>query len=279
MVKADDFENGSLSSGESFNPYANGKSITSSFGHTGTHSVDTYITQNYGGVGFVISGSVINSGEIYVSWWEYAQQNNAPYGILYAEWHLICRGTSNSQGSATTRFGWEPTDPNCFGGCTKGANTFYDEGTGVYPNWALYGGGGNIMTGQWVQYEAHLKANDPGQNNGDAELFQNGKLLMQVNQSSANVDNRCPTGGCGNFVGTMDFTNADLLIGDEWGALWVSPDGSPQDQNMAACHGDPPNIWNNYDPNTAYTAQQMCPPNGIIPYFHIYVDDVIVLKK
>jgi hypothetical protein len=288
LVTTDNFESGSLPPGQGFYGGSNQESINCSFAHTGNCSLDTYVTHSYGGIGLIINGNYINSREIYVSFWQYSQQNNPGYGLAYTDWYMLDR---TQPGVMETIPDWEiPGSGPCgeskaatsYGGCDPAQVSFYNAGYSPLPNWSLYLGTQSELLGQWVQYEFHLKENDPGQANGDWEWYQNGRLIEQVNSSTQSP--RCPGGayyngppqslsGCGNFVGNYDASTAALYIGGDWGD---DIPGTGDNENIAACVGGI-NIYTS--PPTPLTPQQACPPNGNIPYWHDYIDDVIVLKK
>lgn len=267
LVDAQGFESGAFNAHETAYGAGNSETIDQANAHTGTHSLDTYVTHSYGGLGMVLSGSAINSRTVYVSFWQYAQQANPGYGLQYTDWYMVVRDDRP----------YTETNPNrevsngCLGGCQSAATSFYNQGAG-YPNWALYTGETTLNEGRWVQHEFLIKENDPGATNGVFKEWLNGKLLQDVDNTQ--VSSRCPSAGCGDFVGTLDMSTANLWIGGDWGAIYATtPGGSPKNQNMAACSGGYAST------GVAATAQQLCPPNGMIPDWHDYIDDVIVLKQ
>jgi hypothetical protein len=275
LVDVNGFEssaNNGLNSGESFYGGGNKESRNCSFAHSGNCSIDTYVTASYQGLGIVLSGSVINNRETYVSFWQYTAWNNPGSGGLYGDWYITDRVDSVSRDSLDPD--WNvPGGTGCVWGCNPGSITFFQNNpttsTGPAP-WAIYGGYWNEDLGQWVQYEVHLKVNDPGTDNGRMDIYQNGQLMLSVYSGAPGINtSRCPVfngqNDCGYFVGSQDFTKANLFIPGDWGALTDS--GSSQYVGQPCKYGG------------GYTADQECPPNGIIPYFHIYVDDVMVLTK
>lgn len=279
LVDAQGFESGSFNSGESAYGGTNSETISTANNHTGTHSLDSYITHSYGGLGMVLAGASIASRTVYVSWWQYVQQANPGYGVSYTDWYMAVRGKPNG---VWINSDWEVPNgyngDNCLAACNPAQVSFYAGGTGAGdPNFGLYMNYASYPLGSWVQYEVYIKANDPGSDNGEFKLYQNGVLLESV--SNANDGNtRCPDVGgvyeCGNFVGNEDMTNQQLWIGGDWGADYVTTlGGSPQNQDMSACSGG------YFATGQAGTADQLCPPSGTIPYFHIYIDDVIVMKQ
>jgi hypothetical protein len=269
LLKAEGFESGSLTDGESFWGGANTESLTNSSSHSGGHSMDTYVTHSYQGIGMKLNGDFVNSRDIYLSWWQYAENNNPGYGLAYTDWYMMGRDNGLLIADWQSTLGWP------LGAENPAQMSFFAQGENppAQPNFAIYEHGPfDEHLGEWVQYEVHLKANDPGADNGDFEIYANGVLWQQVNKYT--ISDRCPTfngvSDCGNFTGNVDVAKTDLWVGGDWGSIKL--DGS--NQNIDACVGglDP---WS----NQTYTAQQLCPPNGIIPHFHIFIDDVIVLRS
>lgn len=262
LVTTDNFESSSLPAGQGFYRASNEESINCSFAHSGNCSLDTYVTHSYGGLGFIINGNYINSRETYVSFWQYVQDSNPGYGLEYADWFMTVRSI---HGTDSLEPNWEVSGhPACIACQMAFFQNNANRSTGPAP-WSMYSPLGlfNLQLGQWVQYEIHLKVNDPGTDNGEMQIYQNGQLMESVYKGAPDVNtSRCPVFNgvhdCGYFVGDQDFTNANLLIPGDWGA--ITPSGG--NQNMTAC-----------------TPASSCPPNGNIPYFHLFIDDVIVLKK
>jgi hypothetical protein len=245
LVTTDSFENGSLPAGQGFYNGGNAESINCSFAHTGNCSLDTYVTDSYGGVGLIINGNYINSRETYVSFWQYTTWSGQG-GPLYGDWYITDRLDPATSDSLNPD--WNvPGGNGCTDECNPASITFFQNNpstsTGPAP-WAIYGGLWNEDLNQWVQYEVHLKVNDPGTDNGRMDIYQNGQLMLSVYKGAPGINtSRCPVfngqNDCGYFVGNQDFTNANLWIPGDWGVT----DGSS------------------------------------FPPFNIYIDDVIVLKK
>jgi hypothetical protein len=245
LVTTDNFESGSLPAGQSFYGGSNPETIDCSFAHTGSCSLDTYVTHSYGGLGLVINGNYINSRETYVSFWQYTAWSNAG-GPEYTDWYITNRLDPISRDSLTPN--WQvPGGFGCSFACNPSSISFFQSNpstsTGPAP-WAIYGGSWNEGLNQWVQYEVHLRVNDPGTDNGRMDIYQNGQLMLSVYKGAPGINtSRCPVfngqNDCGYFVGNQDFTNADLWIPGDWGVVGV----------------------------------------GSFPPFSVYTDDVIVLKK
>jgi hypothetical protein len=277
-VDVQGFESGRYNPGEA--PYGASDTetiINSSTGcHTGTHCLDTYVNHSYGGIGMVLSGAKINSRTTYTSMWMYIQGNNPPFGVAYTDWYWFTRTTSPP--AVAINANWlgllasdcqAPLGTRAYGGCVNPAATMFLNGVNGAPNGAAYGGEVVPALNQWNQYEVYLKISDPNQDNGEMDVYLNGRRVFHL--AHPWVEGTCPldplTGqrDCSYMSGRYDASQALMRIGGDWGA--VIP-GNGSNQNMAACIG-----------GNGHTAQQVCPPNGNIPAFHIYIDDVIVLKK
>ncbi|HEV2382521.1 MAG TPA: hypothetical protein VG206_22365, partial [Terriglobia bacterium] len=161
---------------------------------------------------------------------------------------------------------WQPPG-GCIAACNPAQTSFFAQGINGAANGAQYEPQENELLGQWVQYEVYLKASDPNTDNGVMQVYQNGQLWWTV--SNQTRGDRCPkfngNHDCGSMTGPYDASQIALDIGGDWGAI---NGDTGNNQNMAAC-----TAWG------GHTVQQVCPPNGNIPYFHIYIDDVIVLKQ
>jgi hypothetical protein len=288
LVDAQGFESGSLDSDEAFGGSANSITIDTNNAHSGTHSLDTYVTRSYSPwLGMKVKGASVNSRTTYVSFWMYAEQSNPGYGLVYTDWYPFLRNNNvdfwvmldwQLPGSGPCGTGQKASGWTSLGGCNPANTTFFNNSQGANDaaNGAAYFGSSNELLGQWVQYEWYLKVNDPGTDNGVMSVYQNGKLLWTVDNT---VSGRCGVFNgkedCG-FMAVNDESQADIYIGGDWG------DDVPGNGNATEPMGSTPCVAgtnNIYTPALPVTAQQACPPNGNIPYFHIYIDDVIVLKQ
>jgi hypothetical protein len=273
LVLADGFESGSLGSAAESTGFAgNSEAINTAQPHTGIHSLDASITHNFAGEGLQIAGNSINSREVYLSYWMYVSNSNPGYGYDYTNWyHAVRVPQGQSVGFGIDMDFLPSSPPNCWFACVGGSAAIFGNisgyGWGEYQNWF------NQTPGQWYQFEFHIKANDPGATNGDLEYYVNGVLEGQCNAA-----NGCPgNGGAtpGNMVQNADYSTANLFVGGDWGAnIWYANAG----HTVCSTQGDL-----GYGAVTTNLAAcqcaNQCPPNGNIPYFHIYYDDVVVLKK
>jgi hypothetical protein len=227
---------------------------------TGSKAMAQLVNIDGSNTGVGIQGSAINSREVYASWYEYVDaQALLNLQILYSR-----RVAFDSGGNTLTDLlvDIEAGAGGCIENCTKGLSSIYAEGRGAFPNFSNYGGPTNFIAGTLTQIEVHIKANDPGQSNGLIEWFQNGKLI----QRAANQ----------NFNASLDMATADLEIGGYYGALVYFNDAAMTQCTAAQTFGAFAKS------NTSWGACQcsaQCPPNGHIPAFNRYIDDIIVIRK
>ena len=125
----------------------------------------------------------------------------------------------------------------------------------------------NIGAGRWQQWEVYWKSNTPGQANGTTRIFLNGTLVSEA----ANVV----------LNGNLDMTGAGVWLGGQTYTkiAWYSAppaQGGHCAQNLTEVNFDAGRDTNFNNP---CTCANQCSPNGFVPVFHRYVDDIIVLKK
>ena len=274
LLRADGFESGSLLGSESFVSSTNSITIncTSSpaVAHTGSCYLDSFITHSYGGYGLKINGSFVNHREVYLSYWAYSTNSNPGFGHVYVDWYQMTRSPSGGPQGIGIIPDSTPAVNTTFGGLTPESSLFGALAVTPPQDWSKFGATFPESPGIWVQIEQHLKVNDPGLTNGDYEWWQNGVLML-----ICNVANNCPSTSPGNFVGSADYTGADLYAGGDWGALNFFTDAT-----HSVCQNPPKQTNFGLSANMpACTCAAQCPPNGNIPPWHRLIDDVIVLVK
>lgn len=259
LAAAQGFESGSVPSSQT----VNGASIASGFAHTGSYAEDGTYAGDGNDVYWMLNPGQVNSREVYVSWWEFDQSQ----GRMNDEMFLMRPFILDSSGALLQEdiIDWFPgpnrstsnTGFNALGGQmvmepqsnTTGLTTVY------------YGTVGNIPWGTWTQWEVHFKANDPGQTNGELEVYENGNLFMQQ------------TGM--NFNGSVDMTGQGIEIGGVYTKLtWMS--GSSCGSFLGDGLDNGPRVT---DFSKPCPCANQCPANGYVPIFQRYFDDIIVLKK
>jgi hypothetical protein len=270
LVDANNFSNG-FHAGESASG-GNLTKISCSFGHAGNCSLDSHITQSFAGYGMLLNGNDIDSRDVYVSYWMYVSNSNPGYGFDFTNWYHLVRVPQGQGVGYGLDFDFVPSSPpNCWYACVGGSASFFGNISGY--GWGAYESWFNQSPGQWIQFEFHVRANTPGENDGDLEYYVNGALEGQCNAS-----NGCPSNGGatpGNLVQNTDYSTANLYLGGDWGAdMWYG--------NAAHTAYSTSGDMGYGGANASMAACQdmiMCPPKGTIPYFDVYITDVIILKR
>jgi hypothetical protein len=208
-----------------------------------------------------LKGSAINSLTTYVSWWEYDE----PQGRVNQDFYMFRRILDDSSGNyvADVTINIIPPGPNnCLFNCTSQDLVFGPEGSGGQPNYIDYGGPQNPGFGVWTQWEAMVQMNSSGNSDGNVYVWRNGSLVY----SDLNK----------NIIGTYaGYATADLQVGGVYTSLvWWLDSAETQ---CASGHG--PYSSNYYDWTQPDPCPNQAPPNGYIPIFKRYFDDIVVLKK
>ncbi len=277
LVDSQGFDNGSYNTGES--TYGdNAVGISTSEAHTGTHSDDNYIQTSFHGYGIKISGSSINSRDLYVSYWRYVTDSNPGYGYMDTNWFMLARTPPGYGVGYGVHSDGGPSGSCCL---TTSGGVFL-ENTNPLPPPTTWGGGSGSFgytPGKWQQLEWHFKMNDPGQNNGEIEFYIDGKLIDTCDAATG-----CPSrggDGPGDFVGATDYSTGDLYIGGDWGKdVWYSDAAHTicSSPSVGDAGMGPVNLPG-LGPSNPDPCPLQAPPNGYVPKFHIYIDDLVVLKK
>jgi hypothetical protein len=272
LVDANDFSSGYHAGEGPANTGGNTIVIDCSFGHAGNCSLDSNMTRSAAGYGMVLNGNYINSREVYVSYWMYVSDSNPGYGFDYTNWYHLVRVPQGETVGQGLDFDFVPSGPpNCWFACVGGSASFFGNIPGY--GWGRYGAWYNQTPGRWVQLEFHVKANTPGENDGDLEYYVNGALVAQCDAS-----NGCPSNGGatpGDLVQNSDYMTANLYLGGDWMANMWYGDAA---QTIFSTAGDVGYGSTNANMGACQDAI-MCPPNGVIPPFDIYITDVIIVKR
>jgi len=274
LVVKQDFEGGSLGSGEGM---SGNNAITKAKPHTGSGSLEGTYASDDSSVSYILSpGYLTSAKEVYLSFWDHnasgGKTNDEMYiarfyrmsedsNTLYQEIIIDTfgrRGDVNGGFNAETpNLVIEPQGRSSMGGKTV---TFWDVSTYVH-----------IDFGSWTQWEIHYKPNtyptegapaDTANKDGFMRIYKNGSLI-------SNLENA-------NITGTINMSNMRLTAGGTYTKLtWLKSDGS-----CGTTIGD----INDYGPRVndfskTCPCPNQCPPNGVVPIFKRYIDDIIVLKR
>ena len=260
LLTTQDFESGTLPGGQGLCSDGHGATAFEyGFGHNGsTRAVFRQITSDNTQACWFLNGNAINSPDVYYSWYEY----NEAQGRINVDNELSRRVLYvNFQPVTDINMNWQPGANQCYFNCVLGQTTLFIEGTGSYPNFSMYGSPQNPKWGNWVQYELHVRANDPLVANGEIELFQDGVLIQQI------------TGK--NFNGPLDMSQSNIEIGGVYTEQMHYTDFT--DTQCATTLSPWTTSFSNFSNPCPCPGQ--CPPNGYVPIFKRYFDDIIVLKR
>ena len=254
LVRTQNFET-TLGAGESF---IQTTAIQSDFAHgTGTKAaMRQYAGGDYQG-GWILDGTQVNSREVYWSWYEFLE----PQARINIDLFV---GRRNLDGVTDLIFDWQPR-AGCLYNCVDGDMSIFAEGVTPPdpPNFSIYDGIQNPKQGFWVQYEMHVKANDPGVSNGLMRLYQDGVLL----QEAVNL----------NLNGTVEMAQSSVEVGGVYTSLTFYNDAA-----HTICSA--PTEFGAFDVNYGdWSLPNPCPlqspPSGFVPIFKRFFDDIIVLKR
>ena len=260
LVTTQDFESGTLPGGQGLcSDGHGGTAFELGFGHGGSsRAVFRQITSDNTQACWFLNGNAINSRDVYYSWYEYSEAQ----GRLNVD-NELSRRVLYVGGNPVTdiNINWQPGANSCYFNCVLGQTALFAEGTAGYPNFSNYGGVQNPKWGNWVQYELHVRANDPGLANGEIELFQDGVLIQQNTNK--------------NFSGSLDMSVSNIEIGGVYTEQMHYTDGT-----YSTCSNTltPWTVsFGNFSNGCPCPAE--CPPSGYVPIFKRYFDDIIVLKR
>lgn len=253
MVVAQDFENqlssieGTNGSFSSVNKHKGNKSLVGSY--TGDASDLSW---------WLRSNSIGTFSEVYVSWYDYTESQaliNDEYWLL----QFMKRGPSEQlYQEVVVTWMWA-------GFNSKSSPLFIVPQSEIdsIGQTARYGGvNRTVDTGVWTQWEIHYRPSTSGNSNGFLRVYNNGYLV--VSAENKNINNN------------VDMSNMSISVGGVYTKLtWIlSGGGCASDFGGGSDSGPRVNNFSNSCP-----CPNQCPPNGYVPIFKRYLDDIIVLKK
>jgi hypothetical protein len=262
LVRTQDFE-----SGLGANEFMCG-SITTTTPHTGTHSCESKVWKDDVCTGWRLNQGVATTMELYISWYEYMEAQ----GRNNDEMWLMCirKNFTSSDDYQTMR--WQYLNKlgawNTAFNITEGNLIFFCEGNtkGCPPSHAYYKRSvwQSVGFGSWRQWEVYWKGNTPGKQDGATIIYMNGQFVTSVTDTAfgGSVDMRGPS----IFLGGPTYTKI------EWGSK-VSGSCSENVKELDV------SISRLKDFNQPCRCPGQCPPNGKVPIFNRFVDDIIILQK
>ena len=261
LVTAQGFDNGSIPGGQLF--WGSSTGITSAASYTGTHSAGGTYAGDGNAVGWGLNPGNIASREAYISWWEYDE----PQGKLNDEMFLMRVYTNDASNNLQQEIVFDYLGGGPFNSDT-GTMSVIPQGVGGGYTHAYHMSRYGPTWGSWDQWEVYLKTSTPNIDDGAFKIFKNGVLM----DSLSNI----------NLNGNYDMTNMALEIGGVYTKLtWWNGVGSFSAPGSCTSY-----LGNGTDsgPRVRDFSVQCpctneCPPNGYVPIFKRYLDDIIILRK
>jgi hypothetical protein len=265
LVRKQDFESG-LGEKE----YTCGGGITTNKPHTGTYSCEGKVWKDDVCTGWQLKQGVATTRELYISWYEYME----PQGRNNDEMWLMCirKEFSSANGGGYQTMRWQYL--NSLGSWEKAFNitegnllVFCEgEAKGSPPSHAYYKRAvwQRVGFGEWRQWEVYWKGNTPGVQDGVTIIYLNGQFVTSVTDTA--------------FNGNVDMTGPSVQLGGptytkiEWG----SNKTGECSKNVYELDYS---LKRPSDFEKPCLCPEQCPPNGKVPVFRRFVDDVIILQK
>ena len=252
MVLKQDFE-GTLSANEGTN-----MSFTADKSHTGGKSlVGSYAWDAASVAWFLRKDKIGSFTEVYLSWYEFTE-SQARFNDEYWLAQFLKRGPNGElYQEVIVDWMWVPNFNS-----TNSYLYFVPQSAAGGGKSARYGGGQHtVPVGTWTQWEIHYRPNTSGSSNGFIRIYKDGTLWESAENKNLN--------------GAVDMTNMTVQVGGVYTKLtWVlsggvcassfgsGTDSGPRVTNFSSC-----------------PCPNQCPPEGKVPVFKRYYDDIIILKK
>lgn len=252
LIKAQGFEKGVLETGEWLGP---GNDVSKTKTHSGNYAIRGYYFRDAAELKWGMSGETPTGKytELYISFYEFTE----PQARFHTEY--IFGSNTKSYGNGYHRVNFNYFNAKGWNG-TVAPYIIQGEGTamGAY---AWYGPYMTIPTGRWVQREIWHRPNTPNNSDGFIRFYEDGHLVQSRENANTNgpVDMRA---GSWFMVGGVYTVH-----------VWRLPDGSCSDY---------PGEGSGYDRETNWDAcacPNQCPPDGKIPKFYRFIDDIIIMKR
>ena len=262
-----DFESGSLPAGQAMG-YSN--SITTTRPHGSGKSLEGFHWGDDSTVGwFLREGYTGTFDEIYLSFWEYMESQ----GTINDEMFIAKFFRENPYHEIIIDMFGNKEASN--GGFNSSGGKMVIEPQGD-PTITYYGPMYVYPKGSWVQWEIHYRKSTPGNSDGFMYIYNNGVLIFGETNKNLN--------------GSRDMNNCQITAGGTYTKLtWVNkpyvepptinysiPEDCATEMGPAGGGDHGPRVTNfaNLCPCTV-----QCPPDGRVPLFRRFFDDVIVMTK
>jgi PKD repeat protein len=264
LVRTQDFESGSVASDE----MAFG-SITGTMPYSGQRSLQGRVWKDDCATGWKLTQGVATADELYISWYEYMEDQgrmNDEMFLIYIRKNWAGGGIQGERWQWLNNLGdWNKAfnirDGNLIFFCegsqpgTTGSVAYYDDAV-----WRSVG------FGKWQQWEVYWRSNTPGRDDGLTQIYLDGVKITEV----ANTG----------FSGTLDMTGPGITLGGTTYTkiIWGS---SPKPSTVCAktVQDLTYSINRPKDFSEPCLCPEQCPPNGYVPIFNRFVDDIIILQR
>ena len=263
LVRTQNFETGSLPSDE-----LGFGTITTTSPHSGNRSLQGRVWKDDSATGWKLAQGVATKGELYLSWYEYMEGQ----GRMNDEMWLMKIGKTWTSGGQGERWQWlnKLGDWNKAFNILDGNLIFFCEGTqpGTTGSVAYYNDAvwRSVGFGKWQQWEVYWKSNTPGVKDGITQIYLDGVKVAEVTNTA--------------FSGTLDMTGPSIVLG---GTTYTKIIWGPQPKPSTTCATTVQQL--SYSINRPQDFAQpclcpgQCPPDGYVPIFNRFVDDIIILQK
>lgn len=218
-----------------------------------------------------LAQGVAASREVYVSWWEYDESQGRFNDEMFLMRPYLDDSTGNLlQEDIIDWFGYGSSSHSGFNASDSIVVVEPQTNSTAGLTAAYYGQTATSLPwGSWTQWEVHWKANDPGVGNGQAVVYMNGRIIDQWTDK--------------NFNASVDMTDQAIRVGGVYTKLtWWNGQGSFSPPGSCTNYiGDGTTVGAPRVPDFSQSCPcpNECPPNGHVPIFKRYFDDIIVLGR
>lgn len=260
LVISQDFE-GSLTSNEAMT-----KTIVSDRYHSGAKSASSSIVGDSNDDSWWLKTNRIGTfNEVYISWYEYMETSariNDEYWLL----QFLKRAPDDTM--------WQEIIVTwLWAGFNSTTSPLFivpqTEVNDLGATWRFGGSGYTVPTGSWVQWEIHYRPNsnvaDPyndRDSDGFLRVYKDGTLWASAENKSLN--------------GNVDMSNMAITIGGTYTKLtWMSGGSCSTSFGQGTDSG--PRVQT-FGVGNPCPCENQCPPDGYVPTFKRYFDDILIMK-
>ncbi len=258
LVKAQDFESGSVGGSESING-----SITGSNPHGGSKSLAGTYAGDGATVAYYLNSGVTGSfSELYLSFYDFMEAQGRANDELFIARFFIRDGSGNlAQEVIIDNLGAGNSSSNTGFNSLSSNIVIEPQSPSSGTTTAIWGPGYELGWGTWTQWEIEFKPNSPGNSDGLIRVYKNGALFLEKVNIKLN--------------GNLNMNDAGVEVGGVYTKLtWIRSDGS-----CGSFLGDGTDSGPRVSNFNHLPCPNQGPPSGVVPIFKRMIDDVIVIKK